>query len=466
MDFMDSNDEQSNILEKVEKFENMLTSSGNEYFDREDFQELIDYYLSINEQDRANTVLSYAFEQHPNSSDLLIAKTHVLIANDQYKEALETIIEIETTQPQNGEVLMAKGTIYSRLKMSEKAINCFKKSLKLAEFKEDVYFLIAMEHQHNMDYEKAIQYHTYALRENSLFELSLYETNVCFDCLGKYEKAIAFYNDFLNLNPYSETAWFNLGAMYAKIDDYKNAVNAYDYALAINPYFSSALFNKGNALASDDRYEEAILTYKETFEHESPSYVTYCYIGECHERLKRYNKALKYYNKAIKEDDTYADAWLGKAIALDHLGHPLDAYRNIKHAIELNDSEPDYWYTAAELEEKLGLTQESIKSMQTAVSLDKSDLNLTVNYIQLIARNLDFKATSEVIDEAMDTFPNNESLMVMKAGYAFKNNLTEVGCQFLGQALSINPKVYKFLFEHFPECKTNQYALELIDQNS
>ena len=46
---------------------------------------------------------------------------------------------------------------------------------------------------------------------------------------------------------------------------------------------------------------------------------------------------IKYYNKAIKEDDTYADAWLGKAIALDHLGHPLDAYRNIKQAIKTGD---------------------------------------------------------------------------------------------------------------------------------
>lgn len=466
MDFMDSDEEQQDISLKVEKFENMLSAKGNEYFDREDFQELIDYYLAINDQEKASTVLAYAFEQHPDSSELKIAKTHILIATDQYKEALETIKEIELFQPENSEVLLAKGTIYSRLKMSDKALATFKQAISFVEFKEDVYFLIAMEYQHNMEYEKAVKFHQLALKENDEFELSLYEINICFDCLGNQIEAIAFYTQFLNSNPYSETAWFNLGAMYAKIDDYKNAVSAYEYALAINPYFSSALFNKANALASDNRYIEAIENYKDTFEHEAPNYITFCYIGECYERLKKFKKALKYYNKALKEDDSYADAWLGKAISLDHLGHSLDAYRCIKEALSIDDSEPDYWYTAAEIEEKLGLTNESINSMQTAVSLDKSDLSLTINYIQLISRNLDFETTIEVIEAALIVFPNHYKLILLQSAFYFNNGKTSFACKKLETALTIEPSGYEFLFEQYPELKTNQYVLEIIDQKS
>lgn len=462
MDYMDNSEDHLNLLTKVERFENMLSRSDNFYFDREDFQELVEYYLSIHDESRAKTVLEYAFEQHPASPELRLAKAHVLIANNLLKDALDLLKELETFQPENGEILLAKGTVYSRLKMKEKALHCFKHAVGKVEFNEDVYFLIAMEYQHNMEHEKAIKYHRAALKENPVFELSLYEINTCFDCTENYKDAIDFYTTFIDANPYSETAWFNLGTMYAKGESYDQAVIAYDYALAINPYFSSALFNKANSLASDDKYEEAIECYKETFEHESPNYITYCYMGECHERLKNFDKALKYFNKAIKSEESYSDAWLGKAIALDHLGKPFEAYQTVKKALAINDKDPDYWFTSAELEEKLGLVEEAIASMEKAIVLDSSDVDLMIHYVQLIYRNMDIVSSFDITNEAIALFPNQAKLHYFKVGLCLCSEQYKEAYKTLETALTFDVNTFQFLFDNFPEAKKNQHILEMI----
>jgi tetratricopeptide (TPR) repeat protein len=464
MNYNDNNEEHSDLLTKVARFEDMISSSCNLYFDREDFQELVDYYLSIQDENSAKTVLEYAFEQHPNSPDLKLAQAHVFIAKNLLKDALNLLKELETFQPENGEVLMAKGTVYSRLKIKDKALSCFKKALNKVEFNEDVYFLIAIEYQHNMEYENAIKYHRAAIKENPVFELSLYEINTCFDCTGNFAQAINFYYEFLDDNPYNETAWFNLGTMHAKNEAYDEAVVAYDYALAINPYFSSALFNKANSLASDEKYQEAIVCYKETFEHESPNYITYCYIGECYERLRDFDEALKYFEKAIKEEAGYSDAWLGKAIALDHLNNFTDAYKCVKKALEINDKEADYWFTCAELEEKIGLIEESLNSMEKAISLEKDDVDLMIHYVQLVYRNMDILSTFEIVNEAISFFPNNAKLYYFKVGLNLCSGQYKEAYSNMEMALTFDASRFEFLFDHFPEAKKNQNILELISQ--
>ena len=466
MEAFDSEEEQTDILVKVKRFEQMMSNQGSLYFDREDFQEITDYYLSIQDFESAETVLSYAFNLHPDSQELRVSEVHVLLGIGRFKEALDLAKEIEQILPDNYEVLCAKGSIYSRLKQSEKALNCFKKAIPLAEFKEEIYFLIAMEYQHTLEYEKALKYHKMALRENVAFELSLYEINICFDCIDKEKEAIKFYQEFLAIHPYSETAWFNLGVIYGKQDEFEKAIDAFDYALAINPYYSSALFNKANSLASWGKYKDAIECYIESVEHDFPTYITYSYIGECYERMNEVELALSYFDKSLDEEENYPDSWLGKAIALDNQGNFLEAYNCVQRAINLDNSEADYWYTCAEIEEKLGLIAEALESMRSAIERDTEDSSLAVHYSQMTYRNLDIISTKELVEELLERFPVNTSLLLMKAGLLLCVNKHAEAHQLIEHALRLEPACFQFLFDNFPESKANQQILSIIDQFS
>ena len=466
MEQFESDEEQTDILSKVKRFEQMISAQGAWYFDREDFQEITDYYLSIQDYENAETVLNYAFNLHPDSHELRVSEVHVLLGKGKFKAALELVKDIELFLPLNYEVLCAKGSIYSRLKQSEKALNCFKQALPLAEFKEELYFLIAMEYQHAMEHEKALKYHKLALLENPTFELSLYEINVCFDCIDKDEEAIKYYEEFLNENPYSDTAWFNLGIIYGKKDEFSKAVDAFDYALAINPFYSSALFNKANSYASWGKYPEAIQCYQESIQHDFPTYITYSYIGECYERMNKVELALKYFDKSIAEEENYPDAWLGKAIALDNQKKYVEAYNCIQRAINLDNSEADYWFTCAEIEEKLGLIEEALESMRSAMERDTEDSGLAVQYTQMTFRNLDIVSTKELVEELLEQFPVNTSLMLMKCGLLLCVGKHVEAYKLLEQSLRLEPSCYQFLFDNFPASKSNQHILSIVDQHS
>ena len=463
MDFFESSDDANNILNSVSRFEKMVENQNNYYFDREEFQDIIEYYISQIEFDKAEVVLGYAISQHPDNADIKLLQAQVLIGLMKYKEALGLLKRIEIIDPYNSEIQLMKGAVYSKMKISDKAIECYQECLYSYEFKDDVYYLIAVEYQRNIEYKKAIKYYKLALNENPESEPALYELNMCFDCMADIDGAEKFYVNFLNNTPYSETAWFNLAGVYCRKEKWDLAVEAYDFAIAINPVFGSAYFNKANALASNQKYDEAVAVYKETYEHESPTFITFCYIGECYERSSRYEKALDYYERAIKDKNDHGDAWLGKAITLDALGRVSDSYKAIQRALEFGGDEPDYWYTSSEIEEKLGYIDDSINSMKNATVLDETDSSLRLDFLLLIERHLDVDVIKNAIDDALISFPNNTKIMCFKTAYLLKIGLFSLAYESFELLLSINFESHTDVFKFYKNARNNQNLLELID---
>ncbi len=463
MEFSDLPEDANNTLQSVSRFEKMVEEQNNYYFDCEEFQDIIEYYISQIEFEKADIVLSYAVSQHPTSIEVKILKAQVLVGLMNYKLALNLLKELELISTNNCEIQLMKGAVYSKMKISDKAIECYNNSLEGYEFKDDIYYLIAIEHQHNIDYKKAIKYYKLALKENPENEAALYEINMCFDCINDLLAAENFYIKFLDELPYSETAWFNLAGLYCKREKWDLAVDAYDFAIAINPVFGSAYFNKANALANNKKYDEAIAVYKETYEHESPSFVTFCYIGECYERSGNYEKALSYYERAIKDNCDHGDAWLGKAISLDALGRIEEAYNAIKIALEINGDEPDDWYTTSEIEEKSGYVNDAISSMKNAITLDESDASLRLDYLILVERNIGADAIREIIDIAVVDFPSNTKILCFKTAYLLKTGVFSLAYETFELVLSINFESHTEVFRFYENAINNQNLLELID---
>jgi len=463
MDFFESSEDANNILKSVSRFEKMVEDQNNYYFDREEFQDIIEYYISQIEFEKADVVLGYAISQHPENSDIKLLQAQILIGLMKYKQALKLLKELEVLDSNNSEIKLMKGAVYSKMKISDKAIECYKESLSGYEFKDDVYYLIAVEYQRNIEYKKAIKYYKLALSENAENEPALYELNMCFDCVADVAAAEKFYVKFLDNTPYSETAWFNLAGVYCRTEKWDLAVKAYDFAIAINPVFGSAYFNKANALASNQKYDEAIAVYKETYEHESPTFITFCYIGECYERSLRYEKALDYYERAIKDKSDHGDAWLGKAISLDALGRSMDSYKAIQRALEFGGDEPDYWYTSSEIEEKLGYIDDSITSMKNAIVLDETDPSLRLDFLLLVEKHLGTDLIRNAIDDAVMAFPNNTKIMCFKTAYLLKVGLFSLAYETFELVLSLDFKSHTEVFKFYEKARNNQNLLELID---
>ncbi len=463
MEFFDSPEDHREVLNSVSRFESMVANKDSYYFDSEEFQHIIEYYIVRADFVQAKDVVDYSLNLHPTNVELKILKTQVFVGLCKYKEALELVEEIELFEPHNVDLLIVKGTVLSKLKMTDRAIACFERCIDQAEFVDEVYHFIASEYQRNLEYEEAIRYFKLCLKANPENEAALFELNMCFECTTSFNEAIRFYNQLIEEAPYSESLWFNLAGAYCKMDKWLKAIDCYDYALAINPQFASAYFNKANALASIGEFKASINVYKESFEFEEPTFITYSYIGECFERLKDFDEALIFYKKAIGHNEDYTEAWLGVAICQDGLGRPNEAYASVTKALELNDENPDVWYVTSEIEEKLGYIEDSIASMRRAVKLDETDLSLNMDYLLLLDRHQKSSLVNEALIEAIDKFSSNADLLYFKTSFLLKQGKYQQAYQCFELGLTMDFKGHEKVFSYYPNSTTNQNLLELID---
>jgi tetratricopeptide (TPR) repeat protein len=144
-------------------------------------------------------------------------------------------------------------------------------------------------------------------------------------------------------------AWYNLGNVLAKLERYPESDHALDLALAIDERFSSAWFSKARNLLLASRFEEAIGCYEETLAFDGPQAITFSFIGECHEKMERYDLALVNYDQAIGLDPEWVDAWIGRGVVMDLQDRVNEAVVALRQAVIVSPEHPDalYYYASA-----------------------------------------------------------------------------------------------------------------------
>ena len=231
----------------LKRFEDMISSGSTEFFDADELEEIIEYYMQWFNLEMAKKALDYAIEHYPYSSSIKIKLAQYLSSQHNTREALNILNEIESVESGNSDLYMTRGYIYSQTGLSEQAIENYKKALPLAEFKDEVYVAIGIEFLNDDKAADALFYLKKAIKINPENDVALNELSLCFEMSGKSEEAISFYENFIEDKPYNHFAWFNLGISYNRLGLYEKAIDAYDYSIAIKENFSSAYFNKANS---------------------------------------------------------------------------------------------------------------------------------------------------------------------------------------------------------------------------
>ena len=80
-------------LQLARRFEQMVKEDQQYFFDLDEFEELIDYYLFNNEIRKAESCIAIALEQYPSETGLLLKKAQFLISTDKNEKALKISME-------------------------------------------------------------------------------------------------------------------------------------------------------------------------------------------------------------------------------------------------------------------------------------------------------------------------------------------------------------------------------------
>ena len=458
------NFEKDNKNFSVKRFEEMQKKSATYFFDVEEFENIIDYYLDHNNIKKADQVVVYAQSVHPGSVILMLKSAQVNGSNGKLIKALEILKQIEAVEPFNPEVYLTKAGILRQLRDHKGAIKCFKDALKyMDEEEDDIYVDLAFEQEHINDYDGAIESLKKALEINAENEAALYEITYCFDIGNKCNDCVDYLVSFLDENPYAFIGWYNLGNTYFKLENFEKSIEAFEFCNAIKEDFSSAYFNKANAFVQITKYQEAIEAYKSALENETPMPVTYGYIGECYEKLEAFDLSEVYYKKALALDENYADAYVGMGVINELQKHFSIALNYYQKALEIDPENTDYWYVYAEGLSNAGFKDEALNTYKYMIAEFDQEIDTWLDYADLV---LEMKSSTDallIIEGALEIFPKNSELLYRKAAYLIMHGKLKDAYHHLEVALEQNFEMHTDFVEYYPEALKISNVTKLIE---
>lgn len=449
----------------VSKFESMLQKNHILFFDVDEFEEIIEYYLELGKMSKAKHALQIGLNQHPSAISLKLLQVEVMIFEDELQQASVILDELEMIEPSNSEVYVQKANLYSKLNQHEKAIDLLKYALPLADDLVDVYSLIAMEYLFIENYQEAKKYFKKCLSEDIEDYMSLQQLLFCYDILEENDEAIAFLNAYLDKNPYCEVAWHYLGKQHLVKEELNEALRCFDFAIISDDTFTGAYFEKAKVLEKLENYQKAIENYKITLTLDDASPLVYLHIGRCFEKMNDDVTAEQYYFKAVHEDPQLSKSWLTLAEFYYLRGNHSKALNYINKVLLLEDNNPYYWRRCAEINFCLQDYQRAEYAFSQAVEFGDYSLNTLINWTDLLLLNENYVKALSVASDAMRIFPD-EITMFYRVSIAFAGvgNISESE-HYLKIAFEKGREWIAFFDKKFPAFFSLDFVKEIMKKN-
>jgi len=455
------------VKHAVQKFEKMKKNNENYFFDVIEFETIIDYYIESNNSIKAFEAAVLASEQHPNSVSIQLRKARVLLDKGRAVEALRLLKRLESIEPGNHEIYIAKGTAYGMLGDIQGAKKMFDYSLTLdTEDVENILFAITSVLQNLNYYEHLIPYMEKLIEMEPEFKAHLYDIAYAYEKIEDYENSILYYLKYLDEEPFSDSAWYNLGIIYNKLESYDKAMEAYDYALAINSQNTFAIFNKGNILSNLERYSDAIPVYHEYLENEPDSFEAMTYLAECYEKVGEVIMARKYYQEAIELAPEFADPWFGLGVIALNTGNTDDSLIFFRKAVRLDDENPEIWYLLGKAHYSKGEKKAALRCFREALKLDSyydevwADLGIIILKDGLAAKALPY------LEHAYKVTGDVPGINYLLASFNLHAGNNEKAYKHLSLALNLDKDLFSDFEDIFPPEILTRKIKKLLESNN
>lgn len=457
--------EDPNIESLLKRLQGQKSSGASIYFDVDEYESLIDYYMDELEDAKAEWLSDIAIDQHPDVAVFHLRKSQLFALKGCFEEAHLSIELAESLEPLDMDVQMTKANLYSRQQKHVESLEILLGAYQNAEDIGEISMLIAYEHQALAQYERAIKWLRHAIKHEPLDEIALYNLAFCFEMCADYDKAVDYFAGYLDDNPFSEVAWHQLGIFYEKSGNVKRALWAIDYAIVIDEEFAAAYHEKARIQNAQKRHLQAAETLKQTLEFEPPSGFVHFKIAESYKDAGLFKEALIHAIKATHYDPQLDEAWLERAMILESIGRPHEAIVHLRKALELDPENPDYWYLCAQFYKRNDYLDEAEKAFQQLIELGCVEIEIWIEYTDLLLDLHENEQAIEALYSGIDHNPDSAELHYLATGLLFtmKEEVHAMDC--LAKALKLNFEKHATLLENFPDLKESQGVHQLIKRH-
>ncbi|TBN06426.1 tetratricopeptide repeat protein [Hyunsoonleella flava] len=448
------------------KFESMLKTNHVLFFDSEEFENIIHYYLNQGKIALAKKAIKLGLEQHPSSINLKLFNVEIHVFENNLDAADSLLNELYRLEPHNEEIFIQKANILSKQDNHKKAIAVLKHALDLTEDVVDIYSLIGMEYLFLDAFDDAKTYFMKCLEQDIDDYSALYNVIYCFDYLEQHQEAIDYLNIFLDKNPYCEVAWLQLGKQYVSIKKYKKALAAFDFAIISDDTFVGAYLERGKVLEKQGEFVEAIESYQITLELDDPTSFALLRIGGCYEKLGNSDLALQYYYKTVHEDPLLDKGWIAITKFYKKKKNLQKALYYINKAINIDAENVNYWKLYAQINQSLNFFEEAERGYKKALELGNFELDTWITRGDLLLKLGEPQAAIFNFEQALEFYPDNAEIQYRLGGLFFTIQERDKGVYYIKNGLKNNEEFSFIIDELFPKLLANEQVTSLINSKS
>ncbi len=449
----------------IDRYEEMLKNGNTYYFDVEDFEQILDYYIDVNHLGKALRAVKYAFKLHPYAVSLKIKKAQILLKDKNPNRALTTLNSIEKLEANNNELFITKGHANVMMGNTAQAKKEYSKALDLITDKDEAVDLmqnIAHTFQLVNNFELALSYLINALKLDNDNIFILQDLAYCYEKMDDLASSIVYYKKYLELDPFSENIWYSLGKVHQATGELENAIKAFEFALAINPRSVDSIYEIALLYEENLQFEKAIDYYLQFLNYEDESSEILSSIANCYNYLDNFKDALNYYHKALEIDSFNPGLHHGIATVLFKKKNYWDALFYAKRSTIIDDSNYNYFVLYGRIASNLHLKSEAITAFEKAVEIKPE---LFYNWILLVDEFINhfyYRKAINVLEEALEYHEKSALLYFRLAALNYLEKQTLYAVKYFKLAMKIDPKHKKEFFRICPQAKKSKEITKLI----
>jgi|GEM_PF-4057840 len=169
-------------------------------------------------------------------------------------------------------------------------------------------------------------------------------------------------------------------------------------------------------------------------------------------------------NKCLEIESFYADAFLGKAIVLDHMGQAEKALGNLRIALIHEPNNYEFWHVYGEILSREGDLSTSIEALEKSLSLEKEDVDVHKGYIDTLYDAGLYEKALLAVEEAFEHVGHDINIYIRAVALLSRCKSELEAEKMLEMLLRAHPGAGWQLIEYDQEYLTSQqWLVNLIE---
>jgi len=455
------------IVDLVKQYEEAVKTKQQVFLEEDDYEQIIEFYQTNREYNKAIRVIDSAIEQYSFSSYFFTKKAEILANQKRFDEARMVLEESQKLDPNDINIFLIRSDINLWEGRHEEALDEVKYALTIAGNPEDqceLFLEMADIYEDQEKYPEVVQALKQALYQNPMSEEGLNRIWFCTELLEKYEDSVKFHENLIEVSPYSFLAWFNLGHAYAGLGMFEKSLDAFSYVIAIDDAFDAAYVCSGDVLYTIGRYTEAIPFFMDAIKLSKPNKEVYLKMAECYEKLNELGKARSFLRKAIAVDPYFDEAFFRIGETYRAEGKWSKAISSYERAIKLSKETPEYLTALADAYMNNEEGELAVEIFEKLFQLDTTNKQNWINLATAYFNIDDFRKAFQVLSEAEEKYKGNADLYYIKSVFYIRAGNRHEALINLEKGLITNFDEHNMIFEMDETLLNDTAVMQVIEQ--